>query len=170
MDEEEAPTHRPPPPFVEVKCESSGMRRRFAMGTEAGFAVSVINRKLGTVGDPHPHPLCLHIEAVKEGEEPITFGPNSLLVDYGPGWTLHTVTQLPFSGGEGVVRPKPMQVPHVMGSDNLHAANGVPKQAIDFMYVGKIVLAFILIFVLGAILTLVLENIPRLMKLLEQYV
>lgn len=83
MEEADSPTPRPP--FVEVKCESSGMRRRFAIGTEAGFAASVINNKLGSVDS-------VYIEAVKEGEEPITFGPNSLLVDYGHGWTLHTVT------------------------------------------------------------------------------
>ncbi|XP_050370964.1 uncharacterized protein LOC126788963 isoform X2 [Argentina anserina] len=112
MEEAEAPTDRPP--YVEVKCEISGMRRRFAIGTEAGFAVSVINDKLGSVDS-------VYIEAVKDGEEPITFGPNSLLVDYGHGWTLHTVTQLVFSGEEGVVRPKPKQVPHVMSSDNLLA-------------------------------------------------
>ncbi|KAL6225963.1 hypothetical protein ACLB2K_004811 [Fragaria x ananassa] len=56
------------------------------------------------------------------------------------------------------------------GSDILHAAKRVPDQAINFMYIGKIVIAFILIFVLGAILTLVLENVPRLIELLERYV
>ncbi|PQQ00261.1 hypothetical protein Pyn_20154 [Prunus yedoensis var. nudiflora] len=50
-------------------------------GTEAGFAVSLINKKLG-FGDP----LAAHIEAFKEGEEPISFGPSSALVDYGNGW------------------------------------------------------------------------------------
>lgn len=63
------------------------------MGTEAGFAVSLINKKLGA-GDP----LSLHIEAVKEGEEPISFGPSSALVDYGSGWRLQTVTQLDSPG------------------------------------------------------------------------
>lgn len=69
------------------------MRRRFAIGTEAGFAVSLINKKL-VMGDP----LALHIEAIKQGEEPINFGPNSVLVDYGNGWILQTVTQVEFSG------------------------------------------------------------------------
>ena len=69
------------------------MRRRFAIGTEAGFAVSLINKKLG-MGDP----LALHIEAVKQGEEPVHFGPNSVLVDYGNDWILQTVTQVEFSG------------------------------------------------------------------------
>ncbi|CAN6717164.1 unnamed protein product [Malus baccata var. baccata] len=109
MDEAQPPT---PTPFLEVKCQSSGMTRRFAMGTEAGFAVSLINKKLGA-GDP----LALHIEAVKEGEEPISFGPSSALVDYGSGWRLQTVTQLDspgFGGGEGVVRPMAMPVPDGM--------------------------------------------------------
>lgn len=74
--------------YVEVNCRSSGKTRRFAAGTDAGFAVSLINRKLkGTV------PFALHIEAVKDGEEPIAFGPNSILVNFGEGWMLHTVTQ-----------------------------------------------------------------------------
>ncbi|KAK2979875.1 hypothetical protein RJ640_024376 [Escallonia rubra] len=38
-------------------------------------------------------PLALHIEALKEGEEPVSFGPNSVLVDYGDGWKLQTVTE-----------------------------------------------------------------------------
>lgn len=63
------------------------------MGTEAGFAVSLINKKLGA-GDP----LSLHIEAVKEGEEPISFGPSSALVDYGSGWRLQTVSLLDSPG------------------------------------------------------------------------
>ncbi|XP_028104417.1 uncharacterized protein LOC114303497, partial [Camellia sinensis] len=62
--------------------------RRFAAGTEAGFAVSLINRKLDG------GPMALHIEAVKEGEEPVSFGPNSVLVEYGDGWKLQTVTQV----------------------------------------------------------------------------
>ncbi|CAN6719865.1 unnamed protein product [Malus baccata var. baccata] len=89
MDEAQPPT---PTPFLKVKCQSSGMTRRFAMGTEAGFAVSLMNKKLGA-GDP----LAVHIEAVKEGEEPISFGPSSAL----------------FGGGEGVVRPMAMPVPAV---------------------------------------------------------
>lgn len=65
------------------------------MGTEAGFAVSVMNRKLDLgLGLP----LAIHIEAIKEGQEPITFGPNSVLLNYGDGWTLQTVTDLDFSG------------------------------------------------------------------------
>ena len=64
--------------FVEVICKSLGRTRRFAAGTEAGFAIYLINKKLDT-----GVPLALHIEAVKEGEEPVSFGPNAVLVDYG---------------------------------------------------------------------------------------
>lgn len=38
------------------------------------------------------NPLSLYIEAVKDGEEPVAFGPYSVLVDYGYGWKLQTVT------------------------------------------------------------------------------
>ncbi|XP_061363870.1 uncharacterized protein LOC133307385 [Gastrolobium bilobum] len=83
-----SPQAPPPPPplqYVEVNCNSSGKTRRFATGTDAGFAVAVINRK-GAV------PVASHIEAMKDGEEPIAFGPNSILSNFGEGWKLHTVT------------------------------------------------------------------------------
>ena len=79
--------------FMEVVCKSSGKKSRFAAGTKAGFAVSLINRKLG-IGAL----LALHIEAVKEGEEPISFGPDAVLVSYGNGWKLQTVTEVDFLG------------------------------------------------------------------------
>lgn len=72
--------------FLEVACRSSGKLRRFAAGAEAGFALNLINRKLGAGTQPS-----LYIEAVKEGEEPVSFGPNSVLVNYGEGWKLQTV-------------------------------------------------------------------------------
>ncbi|KAJ8435235.1 hypothetical protein Cgig2_015638 [Carnegiea gigantea] len=72
--------------FLEVECTSSGKVRRFAQGTKAGFALSLINNKLEAGA-----PLGLYIEAVKDGEEPITFGPSSVLVSYGNGWRLQTV-------------------------------------------------------------------------------
>ncbi|KAF1879601.1 hypothetical protein Lal_00033258 [Lupinus albus] len=76
-----------PPHYVEVKCTSSGNSRRFAAGTDAGFAVSLINRKLKKT-----MMVVSHIEAVKDGEEPIAFGPNSVLINFGNGWMLQTVT------------------------------------------------------------------------------
>lgn len=79
--------------FLEVTCKSSGRKTRYAVGTKAGFAVNLINRKLD-VG----RPLALHIEAVKEGEESINFGPDAVLVDYGNGWKLQTVTEVDYSG------------------------------------------------------------------------
>ncbi|KAG2689962.1 hypothetical protein I3760_09G164800 [Carya illinoinensis] len=81
---------RSPPTFLEVLCKSSGKTRRFAVGTDARFAVSLINGRLdrGT-----GKPLASYIEAFKEGEEPIAFGPNSVLVDYGHGWKLQTATE-----------------------------------------------------------------------------
>ncbi|CAA2985704.1 Hypothetical predicted protein [Olea europaea subsp. europaea] len=86
------------PSFVEVICKSSGKTRRFAVDTDAGFAVNLINKKLRSDvsgGDGGNIPLASYIEAVKEGEEeePISFGPRSVLADYGPGWRLQTVVQ-----------------------------------------------------------------------------
>lgn len=75
---------------MEVICKRSGKIRRFAFGTEVGFAVNLINKKLEGE-DGLGFPLASHIEAVKEGEIPVSFGPNSVLVDYGPGWKLQTV-------------------------------------------------------------------------------
>lgn len=72
--------------FLEITCKSSGIVRRFAPGTKAGFAMSLINNKLD-VGTP----LALYIEAVKSGEEPVSFGPSSVLLSYGNGWKLQTV-------------------------------------------------------------------------------
>lgn len=74
--------------FLEVTCPSSGKVWRFAAGTEAGFAVYLINRKK-QVGIPP----AFHIEAVKEGEEPVNFGPKAALVNYGEGWKLKTATE-----------------------------------------------------------------------------
>lgn len=81
--------------YVEVSCASSGMKRRFALGTDAGFAVALINRKLKGKVVP-----ASHIEAVKDGEEPIAFGPTSFLSDFGDGWKLQTVTLTDLSSGK----------------------------------------------------------------------
>lgn len=73
--------------FLEVYCRSSGKVRRFAAGTEAGYALLVINKKLDAGDCP-----ALLIETAKEGEEPVVFGPNAVLINYGKGWKLQTVT------------------------------------------------------------------------------
>ncbi|XP_059463629.1 uncharacterized protein LOC132192339 [Corylus avellana] len=159
---EEEPAPHPRPTFLEVKCKSSGKTRRFAVGTDAGFALSLINRRLET-----GKPLALHIEALKEGEEPIAFGPNSALVDYGRGWKLQTVIELDFDyagvpKGEGV-RPVTTRFSTVPSTGGSRPAKGEDsKPEISFVYIGRIILAFILIFVLGAIFTLALESLPRL--------
>lgn len=81
-------------------CKSSGKIRRFSAGTETGFAVNLINKKLLSNGGGNCL-LATHIEAVKEGEEePVNFGPSSLLVDYGSGWKLQTVIE---SNGESLL-------------------------------------------------------------------
>ncbi|KAK3198183.1 hypothetical protein Dsin_021598 [Dipteronia sinensis] len=146
------------PPFLEVECKISGKTSRYAVGTKAGFAVNLINKKLDCV-----RPLALHIEAVKQGEEPVSFGPDALLVDYGDGWKLQTVTQLDFtatSKGEGV-GPIPEWIPGAMDSEGGRPIYRISKPGISGVYIGKILLAFILMFVLGALFTVALENLPK---------
>lgn len=72
---------------MEVFCRSSGKIRRFAAGTTAGYALLVINRKLDVGAAPG-----LRIEALREGEEPVVFGPTAALVNYGKGWKLQSIT------------------------------------------------------------------------------
>ncbi|KAJ8763203.1 hypothetical protein K2173_025588 [Erythroxylum novogranatense] len=152
----------PASPIVEVLCKSSRKTSRFAVGSKAGFAVSLINRKLEDGA-----PVALYIEAVKDGEEPISFGPDAVLVNYGEGWKLQTVTELDYGLG---IRKKehvqliPTQILNkVRTSDGTHSTKAVVKPGISFLYIAKILVAFGLIFVLGAIFTLALENLPRLL-------
>ncbi|RZB81459.1 hypothetical protein D0Y65_030953 [Glycine soja] len=113
MAQQSSPPRRQTPPpsqYLEVNCRSSGKIRRFAAGTGAGFAVALINRKLkGTVV------AASHIEAVKDGkeEEPIAFGPTSLLSNFGEGWKLQTVTLTDLSSevGNGQFQQMAMQKP-----------------------------------------------------------
>ncbi|KAL5708707.1 hypothetical protein ACHQM5_019473 [Ranunculus cassubicifolius] len=74
------------PHYLEIICKSSGKIRRFAVGTKAGFALQLINRKLSS-----GKAVAAYIEADKEGEEPIIFGPTAVLENFGDGWTLQTV-------------------------------------------------------------------------------
>uniref|UniRef100_A0A2C9VC20 Uncharacterized protein n=1 Tax=Manihot esculenta TaxID=3983 RepID=A0A2C9VC20_MANES len=152
-----------PSPFLEVNCKSLGKISRFAAGTKAGFAVSLINRKLETGA-----PLVSHIEAVKDEEEPISFGPDAVLVDYSNGWKLQTVTELDFGGVRKAesIPMIPRQAPNV-SSDGQRPTKLVPKSGVSSLYIGKILLAFIFIFVLGAIFTLALENLPSLILLIN---
>ncbi|XP_058084479.1 uncharacterized protein LOC131232261 [Magnolia sinica] len=156
------PSHSTPPHFLEVVCRSSGKVRRFAAGTKAGFALYIINRKLGYGVRP-----ALHIEAIKDGEEPVNFGPNSVLVSYGEGWNLQTVPEE--ANYEEATIPPVKQSPPVMKSASVHpkgkTISGL-RSNISFMYIGKILLAFGFIFLLGGTFTLILENLPTLILFL----
>lgn len=160
-------TPSPQPQYVEVSCRSSGKTRRFAAGTDAGFAVELMNRKLnGTVAAA----LAFHIEAVKEGEVPIAFGPNSILCNFGQGWKLQTVTfaHLSQEVANGQFQQTPMQTP-----GPVPGAPGPARRVsnpISFVYFVKIMLAFILIFVLGAIFTLFLDNLPEFISFLKSII
>ncbi|KDP39648.1 hypothetical protein JCGZ_02668 [Jatropha curcas] len=157
-----------PPPFLEVKCKSLNKTSRFAAGTKSGFAVSLINRKI-EIGSP----LVSHIEAFNDGEEPISFGPDAALVDYGNGWKLQTVTELDFDGvkrAEHVpMNPTQIHIHNVQSSDGTHPPKTLLKPRISSLYIAKIFLAFILIFVLGASFTLALDNLPKLILFINSF-
>ncbi|KAL5698213.1 hypothetical protein ACHQM5_029282 [Ranunculus cassubicifolius] len=87
--------------FLEIFCKSSGKIRRFAKGTDSQFALQLINDRL--VNDNVALPAS-YIQAVKDGEEPIFFGPKSILIDYGDGWKLETVLSKGFEH-ENVLEP-----------------------------------------------------------------
>ncbi|XP_020207827.1 uncharacterized protein LOC109792801 isoform X2 [Cajanus cajan] len=159
-------TPSPPSPYVEVNCRSSGKTRRFAAGTEAGFAVALMNRKLkGAVV------AASHIEAVKDGEEPIAFGPTSFLSNFGDGWKLQTVTLPDLFSEVGNVQFQRMAMQTPPGP-----VSGVPGPAksvsnpISFVYLVKIIFAFILIFLLGTIFTLFLDNLPAFILFLKSII
>ncbi|KAF8100486.1 hypothetical protein N665_0223s0014 [Sinapis alba] len=154
-----------PPPFVEVSCEVSGKDYRFTTGTKAEFAVSVINRKLGS-----SESKALYIEAVKEGEEPISFGDGACLVNYGNGWRLKTVidhSDLPGTEKEDTFQ---RQFPSVLstGSKDSKPAKAMKAEVEgdqSLKYIGRIMFAFVLMFILGGLFTVALENLPRLILL-----
>ncbi|KAL3841071.1 hypothetical protein ACJIZ3_025662 [Penstemon smallii] len=156
------PSNRPPP-FVEVVCKSSGKIRRFSAGTEAGFAVNLMNKKLlKEGGGAVDFLMASYIEAVKEGEEePVSFGPNSVLVDYGSCWKLQTVVES--NGYKEGINVGPTRVRKASDKGNLDDSDSARRtsSSISSLYIGKILLAFVLLFLFGAIFALVLENLPK---------
>ncbi|MED6145319.1 hypothetical protein PIB30_024073 [Stylosanthes scabra] len=146
--------------YVEVNCRSSGKTRRFAANTDAGSAVELINMRLKK--EEVGLPAALHIEAVKDGEEPIVFGPNSTLVSYGDGWNLQTVTQADLFPTEEIRdRDDRRMSKQAFDPGVLHPKRRVSKP-FGLLYILKIVFAFIFIFVLGAIFTMFLDYLPEL--------
>ncbi|XP_066320391.1 uncharacterized protein [Miscanthus floridulus] len=136
--------------------KSSGKVRRFAAGTTARYALHAINRKLEPGAPP-----ALHVEAVRDGEEPVSFGPSAALADYGRGWRLQTVTAQDASGIH--------HAPHAdtkQGDRQLSKEDAVDTEAIrgTYIYVAKIVLAFVFLFLLGGLLTYLLEVIPDMLQ------
>ncbi|OEL28277.1 hypothetical protein BAE44_0010704 [Dichanthelium oligosanthes] len=147
----------PPPPFLEVTCRSSGKVRRFAAGTTARYALHAINRRLEPGAPP-----ALHVEAVRDdGEEPVSFGPSAALADYGRGWRLQTVTA--------------QDAPGIHHAPRADMKRGDTQAAIDdsgdretntstSVYITKIVLAFVFIFLLGGLFTYMLEVLPDMLQ------
>ncbi|WCJ43563.1 hypothetical protein M5689_024295 [Euphorbia peplus] len=153
-----------PPQFLEVYCKSSGKTFRFAPGTKAGFAVSLLNKKL-QIGSS----FISHIEAVKDADEPISFGPDALLLHYGNAWKLRTVTELDFSGATKADRIRLID-PNERRTSSSHPANTVSASGTSSLYFVKILFAFIALFVLGAVFTLALENLPRVILFINSFV
>ncbi|CAN8232805.1 unnamed protein product [Cochlearia groenlandica] len=165
-----------PPLFLEVFCEVSGKNYRFTSGTKAEFAVSVINRKLGSLKSK-----VVYIEAVKKGEEPISFGDDAFLVSYGVAWKLKTVVDSDFTGTEKKDVPRrhlPRQFPSVSstGSKEESKSTWDSREEVEggggdksMRYMGRIFVAIVLMFVLGGIFTTALENLPRLILLFNNY-
>lgn len=73
-----------------------GVKKRFAPGTKAAFAVERFNCQLR---DPALPVVC--IVAYKDGEDPIEFGPDVELVSYDESWTLKTLRE----GTGGIFNP-----------------------------------------------------------------
>ncbi|XP_039117303.1 uncharacterized protein LOC120253096 isoform X1 [Dioscorea cayenensis subsp. rotundata] len=157
------------PSFLEVLCKSSGKMRRFAAGTESGFAIFLINRKFEP-GNPH----ALHIEAVKDGEEPVCFGPNAVLVNYGKGWRLQTVIdegmhsmhRKGFEEMRGLKSAMRQRTSTINPSEIQSAEKPIAESSIrgNCEYFGRILLAFAFIFLLGGTLTVFLEKLPELIS------
>ncbi|XP_063939926.1 uncharacterized protein LOC108199171 [Daucus carota subsp. sativus] len=147
------------PSFVEVVCKSSGKVRRFAAGTDAGFAVSLINKKLlldniSAKSSRSSPQLASHIEAVKPGhdsEEPISFGPTASLVNYGSPWILQTVVTQPH---------KPKRT--VEGTEG-SCSEKKESQPLGHLCIGKIALALPIVFVIWKIFLQFLQNLPLLL-------
>ncbi|PWA46699.1 hypothetical protein CTI12_AA505960 [Artemisia annua] len=107
-------------------------------------------------------PMGLYIEAVKDGEESVSFGPNSVLVSYGEGWKLQMVAE---TQGGARARPSIRRTPKYesspLGMDELQSTKGLLPSNIGPGYIAKVLLAFAFLFVFGAIFTLALENLPK---------
>ncbi|XP_060177160.1 uncharacterized protein LOC132607274 isoform X2 [Lycium barbarum] len=150
--------------FVEVICKCTGKTWRFAAGTEAKFALKFINSsRIDSILANTP---VTYIEAVKDGEVPVIFGPNSILVNYGKGWKLQPATETTtvFSRGmpDDYAAVRPTYVPPA--SDNSHSERRKSQAALSPIYIGKILLVFILMFLIGAVFTLFLDNLPQLLS------
>ncbi|KAJ8570575.1 hypothetical protein K7X08_037547 [Anisodus acutangulus] len=137
---------------------------RFAAGTEAKFPLKFINGS--RIDSILANPSVTYIEAVKDGEVPVIFGPNSILVNYGKGWKLQPVTETTtgFSRGmpDDYAAVRSAYVPPV--SDNSHSARRKSQVALSPINIGKMFLVFILMFLIGAAFTLLLDNLPQLLS------
>lgn len=136
---------------------------RFAAGTKAGFAVDRISSRLSE--------SIVCIQATKEGEEPVEFGPNAHLVNYGDGWILCTLQ----SESQSCPKSSPKKRPDISGNQSFNTKHVDPSTLypggklppgrsaeMTFEYVGKIALCFVFMLLLGTILKTLLEQLPTL--------
>ncbi|KAJ7296502.1 hypothetical protein O6H91_Y118400 [Diphasiastrum complanatum] len=157
------------PPYVEVSSPD-GKVWRFAAGTKAGFAVSRIRSKLPELSSEN---LC--IEAVKEGEEPVDFGPDAELVRYGENWKLRISEDLAKVGSgpnqENVAADSKVE-PELQGQlrdikdivAEFYPAGKLPKgskQEFSWDYIQRVVLCCGLMVLFAALLQYVLKSLPK---------
>ncbi|XP_039117304.1 uncharacterized protein LOC120253096 isoform X2 [Dioscorea cayenensis subsp. rotundata] len=112
--------------------------------------------------------------AVKDGEEPVCFGPNAVLVNYGKGWRLQTVIdegmhsmhRKGFEEMRGLKSAMRQRTSTINPSEIQSAEKPIAESSIrgNCEYFGRILLAFAFIFLLGGTLTVFLEKLPELIS------
>ncbi|CAN1261681.1 hypothetical protein LINPERPRIM_LOCUS10950 [Linum perenne] len=112
-------------------------------------------------GNPTP----FAIEAVKDGEEPVSFGPDAPLVDYGNAWNLKAVTDSDYPPLTKPAAPAAQE----KDSHGPRRRGTVKPAGISGVYIAKILLAFVLISVLGSAFTVALQNLPTFILLLNSF-
>lgn len=128
----------------------------------------LINSKLG-----YGVPPALYIEAAKDGEEPISFGPKAVLVNYGDGWKLQTAIEEVLKESYEAASQKQQIPKQILSSMKSSERRYIGKPTTgtspttSCQYFVKILIAFSLMFLLGGALVLFLENLPWLMQLLS---
>ncbi|CAA7394870.1 unnamed protein product [Spirodela intermedia] len=107
-------------------------------------------------------PRGLGIEGVKDGEEPVRFGPDAILVGCGQGWSLQTAFDEAMVSGAAITSSSVLQNPAYAGAPRKPSGGHITPG-----YIGRIALAFVFMFFLGGLLTLFLEYLPALLAFIS---